>query len=242
MQNLQFHNVSPNILGNSQKGQDSFIQYAFNIFGTTNKYYIEFGAMDGTILSNTSFLRTAQGWNGLLLEGNHQNFQYKDNPDINLHIHKLSKENICELFAKYGAPNEPDFLCIDIDGIDYHLMQSIFEGGYRPRVIMIEVNVRFEPDQSYVLKYDTEWDWDGADWYGGSPYAMKKLANQYDYVPVWTHIDDMIMVRKDVLQEAGFNEPDWSYVYPGSNVHLYDTHRVGSKFVTELNLDKWEEV
>ena len=50
------------------------------------------------------------------------------------------------------------------------------------------------------------------------------------------------MVRKDVLQEAGFNEPDWSYVYPGSNVHLYDTHRVGSKFVTELNLDKWEEV
>ena len=56
-------------------GQDSFIQYAFNAFGTTNKYYIEFGAMDGTILSNTSFLRNAQGWNGLLLEGNHQNFQ-----------------------------------------------------------------------------------------------------------------------------------------------------------------------
>ena len=41
--------------------------------------------------------------------------------------------------------------------------------------LMIECNVRFEPDESYVLKYDTEWDWDGADWYGVSPMALKKL-------------------------------------------------------------------
>ncbi len=243
MKQLNYHIVNPVVLGNSQKGQDSIIQYTLSNFGTTNKYYIEFGAMDGYMLSNTSYLRENQGWTGLLLEGNHQDFAFVDNPSINLHIEKITRENICELFNKYGAPNDPDFLCIDMDGIDYHIMKSILEGGYRPRTLMIECNVRFEPDESYVLKYDTEWDWDGADWYGVSPMALKKLFNEYDYVPVWIHIDDMVVVRRDVLEEAGFEEPSWDYVYPKSNVPLYNTHYSKSrKFVSELDLEKWEKV
>ena len=41
MKNLGFDQIVPQILGNSQKGQDSFIQHAFDIFGTTNMYILK---------------------------------------------------------------------------------------------------------------------------------------------------------------------------------------------------------
>jgi hypothetical protein len=241
---LIYEQIQPATLGMSQKGQDSLIDFTFNtMVGTTNKYYIEFGAMDGYQLCNTYYFREHQGWKGLLLEGNHQNFNFTENFDINLHIRRLSKNTICDTFKEFNVPNEPDFLCIDIDGMDYWMVDSILKGCYRPRVIMIECNVRFEPNESCVIKYDENWDWDGADWYGASPYAFKKLFNSYDYVPVWIHIDDMIVIRRDVLEENGYSEPEWSYVYPKSNVALYDGHRLSNgKFVSELNTDKWQKI
>lgn len=238
---LIYEQIEPAVLGNSQKGQDSLIEFTFNtVIGTTNKYYVEFGALDGYLLSNTSHLRENLGWDGLLLEGNPF---YSENPNINLHNRRITKDNICDLFKEFNVPIEHDFLCIDMDGVDYWIMKSILEGNYRPRVVMIETNVRFQPEESFVLKYDEDWDWDGTDWYGASPYAFKKLFNSYDYIPVWIHIDDMIVVRRDVLEENGYQEPDWSYVYSKPNVAIYDVHRLpNGKFVSEMNPDKWQKI
>ena len=238
---LIYEQIEPVTLGMSQKSQDSLIEFTFNsVVGTTNKYYIEFGAMDGYQLCNTYYFREHQGWNGLLLEGNQR---FNENLDINLHIRRLSKDTICDTFKEFNVPNEPDFLCIDLDGMDYWIMNSILEGGYKPRVIMIECNVRFEPNESYTIKYDENWDWDGVDWYGASPYAFKKMFNSYDYIPVWIHIDDMIVIRRDVLEENGYSEPDWNYVYPQSNFDLYNDHRHSNgKFVSELNLNTWQKI
>ena len=73
--------------------------------------------------------------------------------------------------------------------------------------------------------------------------AYKKMFNEVGYTPVYVHVDDIIAIRNDVLQEKGFSEPLWEEVYPHSNKSLYDTHTMsGSKpLVTELNLDEWEE-
>lgn len=239
MTQLNYHNIIPQVLGNSQKGQDSFIEYTFDTFGTTNKYYVEFGACDGYFLSNTSYLRNSKNWTGLLLEGS--SF-FQENPSINLYKKHLTKDNICNIFKEFNVPLDHDFLCVDMDGIDYWIMKSILEGGYKPRVIMVETNVRFEPNESMVLKYDPEWCWDGVKWYGGSPYAFKKLFNEHDYIPVWIHIDDMIVVRKDVLEENGYQEPNWNYVYPQSNKPLYSDHRKENYFVSELNVNEWQEI
>lgn len=50
---LRYDQIHPEILGYSQKGQDSFIKHTFEKIGTTNQYYVEFGAYDGCNLSNT---------------------------------------------------------------------------------------------------------------------------------------------------------------------------------------------
>jgi hypothetical protein len=76
-----------------------------------------------------------------------------------------------------------------------------------------------------VQKYDDNWFWQGSGWYGASPRAMVKMAEKFGYVPVYIHLDDMILVRKEVLEENGYGIPSWETVYPKSNIPLYSDHR-----------------
>lgn len=216
MNSLNFTNIIPKILGTSQKGQDSIIEYIFDSIGTTNKYYVEFGAVDGVLFSNTHYLRNNKGWTGLLLDGGYQD------PNINLHRAFITQENICNLFYKFNVPCTFDFLCIDIDGNDYWVLLKILN-EFSPRVIQIESNVRFEPYESVVQRYDPNWIWDGRKWYGASPFAIKKLANQHNYTVVHSYIDDLFLIKNNLLSEMDIDK-DWSLIYPNSNVSLYDSH------------------
>lgn len=232
-------NIQP--LGRSQKGEDVSLKWTFDNIGTTDKYYVEFGAIDGFQDCNTFYFREREEWSGLLLESGKW-FPVSPNDEINLQIETVSKENICKIFEKYNVPQKFDLLSVDIDSFDYWVTKEILT-QYQPRVVMVEVNVRFEPDESYRLKDDPNWDWDGVKWYGASPLAYKKMFNAVGYTPVYVHVDDIIAIRNDVLKESGFTEPLWEEVYPHSNKNLYNTHTMGGSksLVTELNLDEWEE-
>jgi FkbM family methyltransferase len=57
-----------NRLGKSQIGQDIFAIWATN--GLQDGFFVEFGALDGTSLSNTHVLEKHFGWTGVLAEPN----------------------------------------------------------------------------------------------------------------------------------------------------------------------------
>ena len=160
-------NVRP--LGRSQKGEDVSLKWTFDNLGTTNKYYVEFGAIDGHQDCNTFYFRENEGWTGLLLESGKW-FPVAPNDEINLKIETVSKDNINSIFKKYNVPYEFDLLSVDIDSFDYWVTKEILT-QYSPRVVMVEVNVRFEPTESWRLKDDPNWDWNGKKWYGASPMA-----------------------------------------------------------------------
>lgn len=206
----------PKVLCNSQKGQDSLIEHVFDKIGTTNKFYVEFGAYNGIDCCNTRHLLKNKNWSGLLLD-----LEF-ENPQINLYKKFITKENICSIFKEYNVPKQFDFLCIDIDGNDYWILKEILQ-EYSPRVIMIETNVRFEPNESWAMKYDSDWRWDGCKWYGASPKAYKKLVNQFNYSPVHIYLDDMFIIRNDCLNEKDINK-EWESIYSKSLKNLYDTH------------------
>lgn len=218
MNKLKFKEITPAVLGRSQKGQDSLIQYALLALGVTNKYYVEFGARDGVVESNTFFLRESLGWKGLLLDCLHEN------KEINLHKRHLSKDNIVDTFRELGVPESFDFMSVDIDGNDYWLLKEILK-QYKPRVIMVETNVRFSPQTDLVQRYDEKWFWEGSGWYGCSPKCMAMMAAKFGYVPVCIHLDDMILVRKEDLEKNNYMIPAWDEIYPKSNIPLYSDHR-----------------
>src|SRR5882724_3114752 len=218
MNKLEFQNITPQILGQSQKGQDSLIQYTFLALGTSNNYYVEFGAGNGITDSNTFFLKEMLGCTGLLLDCAYEN------KDINLHKRKLTKDNIVEIFEEFKVPESFDFLSVDIDGNDFWLLQKILM-KYKPRVIMVETNVRFSPETELVQRYDDNWFWQGAGWYGASPRAMARMASNFGYTAVHIHLDDMILVRTDELKKNGYAIPTWESIYPEPRISLYDSHR-----------------
>jgi len=231
---LRYNQVPAISKGFSQKGQDSFIEYTFDKIGTTNKYYVEFGATDWPELSNTAYLHM-NGWNGLLMEGDEQYSRHVNNTTINYHMEWISKDNICDLFDKHNVPKSPDFVSIDLDGMDYWITDAMLN-KYSPRVVMVENNVRFEPYESQTRKYDINWLWSNNGWYGASPYAFKKMFNSHGYTPVWIHSDDMIAIRNDVLVDNGYEFTDWDIVYPASRSELYWDHN------GEYNHEEWESV
>ena len=234
---LNLKNIKPEKLGKSEKGQDSYIDHIFEIIGTKNKYYVELGSKDGVDMSNTYYLREARGWTGLLVD-----YGYGSNKKINLIQRFITKENICSIFENSEVPESMDFLCIDLDGNDYWILSEILT-KYKPRVIMVETNVRFNPYDSFAIVYDPNWTWDGHRWYGASPYAFKKMADLHGYTPVYIHIDDMFLVRNDCLSDED-RQIDWLEVFNTPNIEIYSTHTGGGRFrpILEMNKSSWIEI
>ena len=224
------YNLEPiNIGGKSQKNQDFYIDYIFKCIEPKNKFFVEFGAVDGVSLSNTYLLRTEKNWNGLLLDGLYEN------PSINLHRRFIKKENIISLFEEFNVPNDLDFLSIDIDGMDFYILQELLK-NYKPALIQIETNLRFQPNQSFVINYDENWFWDNRSWYGASPLAYKKMTNGYGYVPLIMVSDDLFLIREELVSDEIKNKP-WIEIQPKANKAIYNGH-IGRVGVPQFYFDK----
>jgi len=229
---LDLRKVPAEILENSQKGQDSFIQAIFSTIGATNKYYVEFGGCDGIQMCNTSYLRNRQGWEGLMLDSHYENL------DLNLHQRKITKDNICDIFKEFDVPLQHDFLSIDIDGCDYWIAKSLLR-EYKPRVIMIETCTFWGPTDRMVLKYDEDWYWDGTQFYGASPLAVKEMLEKYGYTTIHLHQDDLFAIRSDIMEERGLEALSWEEIYPTASPELYYPF---PNFPASPHPDQWEEV
>lgn len=184
----------------SQWGQDGVIEKIFDIIGTTNKYFVEFGSSgNDSGLGNTAYLRR-HGFDGLLMDGYERPYNNTINDKkYDVKIEFISSSNINDLFKKYNVPEEFDFLSIDIDGQDFHVWNKLEK--YRPRVVSIEMNYHIEPGKDKVMQLDDEWTWKGDALCGSSITALKKLGNKKGYVLVATCMSDAIFVRNDLIMD-----------------------------------------
>lgn len=161
----------------SQNWEDGIIHAIFTVIGTTNKYYVEFGAEDGTEC-NTRYLREHSGWSGLLMDGGYEN------PAIGLRREFITAENIESTFAKYRVPKHFDLLSIDIDGNDYWVWNAITH--YDPRVVVIEYNACLPYAPARTIPYNTAFQWDKTDYYGASLSAFVSLGIRKGYTLIAT--------------------------------------------------------
>lgn len=177
----------------SQHGEDGVLLNFFKLIGTTNKYFVEFGTDSGDEC-NTRVFREKEGWNGLLMDGGHEN------PSINLKKEFITAENIVSLFQKYHVPEEFDLLSIDIDMNDFHVWKALLP-FYRPRVVVIEYNATHLPFEDKVVNYDPNARWDGTNYFGASVLAFYNLGKKYDYSLVYAEKSgtNLFFIHNDVL-------------------------------------------
>lgn len=184
----------------SEHGQDGILEKIFEVIGTSNKYFVEFGSngrQNGG--GNTAYLRKF-GFDGLLLDGYEAPYGEKQIRDYPVEIEFITAENINKIFEKYTVPCEFDLLSIDIDGQDFHVWNSI-DSKYKPRVVVIESNNGMFPGMDLVMKYDIHHIWDGTYRHGSSIKALQKLGNKKGYDLVAYTGADGIFIRKDIIKE-----------------------------------------
>ncbi|PZR56295.1 MAG: hypothetical protein DLM50_08480 [Candidatus Meridianibacter frigidus] len=192
----------------SQNGEDGILREIFRRIGTTNRFFVEFGVETG-VECNTALLSRRCGWSGLLIEGAPEKFaqldlNYAELPQVQRLCAFVTRENIAELFARSGVPEEFDLLCIDIDGNDYWVWRELHP--YRPRVVVIEYNAQRKPPELWIMPYNPSHKWDGNMDLSASLASMTELGSQLGYALVGTESKGVnaFFVRNDVLPDSGF--------------------------------------
>jgi hypothetical protein len=216
----------------SQNGEDGIIEEIFRRVGTTNRYFVEFGAADG-YENNTVFL-LYRAWKGFWMDGDanlirRANEHFKDRIGSGQIATKqafITAENIEGLFQEAKVPKEFDFLSIDIDRNDYYVWRNI--QNYSPRVVVIEYNPLLPPSVSWVIPYDPKAWWDGTSHTSASLKALELLGKEkgYSLVGCNTAGVNAFFVRNDLVGDKFAAPFTAENHYEPSRYHLnaYDSN------------------
>lgn len=191
----------------SQNGEDGIIRDLLFRVGFANRYFVEFGAGDGTE-NNAALLASRYGWRGTYIEANREYAdglvrRYGDNGRVLVLNELVTRDTICDLFKMAGVPEEFDLLSIDIDGNDYWIWSEL--GLYRPRVVVIEYNGTIPPPKRWVMAYNADHRWDGTMYFGASLESYAQLGKRLGYELICTDTRGVnaFFVRADLMERSG---------------------------------------
>lgn len=143
--------------GFSQNGEDGILDVLRKNLLSSNRYFIEIGAADG-IENNTGWLLVAEKYNGLLIDGSAHLVERARRTVVGYSIgaecHNMfvTKEGVSDIKAM-ALHHDPDVFSLDIDGNDYHIAQAILDGGFRPKIFVVEYNSVYGPERSMTIEY-----------------------------------------------------------------------------------------
>lgn len=196
----------------SQCDEDGIIKEIFKRIGTANKIFVELGVGNG--LENNTLTLLFDNWQGVWIDASADsvktiNKRFK-NPiqrgQLKIIEAFITSQNINDLLASHLTLTDVDFLSIDIDGNDYHILSAITV--IQPRVIAIEYNAKFVPPTLYCMKYAEKHIWKKDDNFGASLEFLQVEMRQRGYFLVACNLAGInaFFVRNDLVGNK-FQEP-----------------------------------
>lgn len=171
----------------SQCGEDGLIEKICDILGVRDKWCVEFGAWDGKLYSNSWALINNHGWSAVLIEADEQKYaELVENYVANERVltvnalvdFKAGESSLDATLGRTPIPADFEFLCIDVDGCDWQIWDSL--SNYRPRLVEIEFNPTIPNHVHFVQDADMSVN------HGSSLRAMIALAEKKGYELVAT--------------------------------------------------------
>jgi len=147
----------------SQNGEDGVVDHLLSLVDKPNRYFIEIGAADG-LENNSSYLAFAKKYSGIMVEGDSgrsqraREFLQPFNWSVKYLPIMVDPANASEV-VNAAQHDDPDFLSLDIDGIDYFVMKALLDFGLRPKVVCVEYNSAFGPDAALTVQYRPAFDY-----------------------------------------------------------------------------------
>lgn len=175
--------------GFSQNGEDGIIDVLRRHLTESNRCFVEIGAADG-LQNNTSWLLLMQQYSGLLVEGDRRlaarAARLFPGYGIGTEVFNtfVTRDNALDI-AGASPCGDPDVFSLDIDGNDYYICRALLEGGFRPRICVVEYNSVYGASRSLTIPYRQDFDFNRAHpsrlYYGVSLAGWQKLFDSHGY-------------------------------------------------------------
>lgn len=180
--------------GFSQNGEDGVLDVLLGQLTRCDRTCVEIGSGDG-VENNTAWLLVVRKFCGLMVEGDGRLARRTQRNIIGHSIgseclqHFVTRDDAGFLLGR--APSrEPDVFSLDIDGNDFHIMASLLDAGFRPKIIVVEYNSVFGPERALTIPYQRDFSLQRSHpsqlAYGVSIAAWRKVlaARGYRFVTV----------------------------------------------------------
>lgn len=221
------------------KETNSLLSKIFKFIGNENKWCVEFGAVRGQAGSNTRNLLINHGWSGVLIECHPGYFKTLKNEYKNISRVQTFKrvvnfegdDTLDNILSTTGIPIDFDLLSIDIDGADYHVWQALKE--YKPRVVVIECNLRIPPSVDFVSPRDLTAG------FGSSLLSLCNLGKEKGYELIFAQDMNAVFVRKDLFWKLNIldNRPETVGHFVEQNIKIFQAFN-GSLVITGVEAKK----
>jgi hypothetical protein len=184
---------------NAQDSEDIIIINLLNNYFKKEWYYsVEFGGWDGVYLSNIASLNDISEL--IFIEGNKsrcfqgiKNYKGQENVHfVNQFVSLKYPNRIDDILEKLDAPEEIDVLSIDIDGNDYHILNSI--NKYFPNILVIEYNYSIPNHIEFIQNINWKIN------QGSSALSISLLAEKMGYKLVHVTKTNLIFMKQFSLE------------------------------------------
>jgi hypothetical protein len=192
----------------SQWGEDGILQFLTQAIPLRHRTFIEFGVEDFHE-SNCRFLLTKDRWRGFVIDGSEENmrrlrsadFYWKS--DLRCRTAFITRENVSSLLEESGFDKEVGVLSIDLDGVDWHVLEAL--GAWRPAILVVEYNDAFGWTRPVTVPYSSDFVRQKRHssnlYWGANLPAFLYLASARGYALVGTNSvgSNAFFVRRDLL-------------------------------------------
>lgn len=188
----------------SQWGEDGIIQHLLSHLSPAETTFVEFG-VETYQEASTRFLLMNNNWRGLILDGSEENIrQVRESDlfwkyDLSAKAAFITPANVNELIESQGFGPEVGLLSVDIDGMDYWVLEAL---RVNATVLICEYNSIFGPVAKVTVPPDEAFTRSGAHssnlFYGMSLAAAAEAADRkgYDLVGVNSAGNNAFFVRR----------------------------------------------
>jgi hypothetical protein len=192
----------------SQWGEDGIIQRLTKEIEIPNRTFIEFGVEDFSE-SNCRFLMMKDLWSGFIADGSAANIQRLQGSyfywkyDLTAVAAFMTRENVNDVLSKSGLPQDLGLMSIDLDGVDYHVLEAV--DWYKPRILIVEFNALFGKERKITVPYKQYFDRTAEHhsnlYFGASLPALATLADRKGFALVGTNSasSNAFFVRRSLL-------------------------------------------
>ena len=136
----------------SQNEEDGIILALLQATGVGTRRFVEIGC--GQSGGNAAALAYEFGWGGLMVDASEKAIEkvtvlLRANPGVTAVRAMVQPDTINDLLRSHGMTGEVDLLSIDVDSIDYWLLEALTVCS--PRVLVMEYNALFGPERAVTL-------------------------------------------------------------------------------------------